>query len=128
MKSKLSFLFKDLQEEAESSRRHEYKKSDFLFKTKSSTMATPLPLPLPPQKHPTDTKLLVVKGTETMVTANNKVATLRAYRMAKGLCKFGAEKCVKGYKCASVVPLHVVQELWELFQLEDDVEPQSVCS
>jgi hypothetical protein len=39
-----------LQEEAEASRRREFKKSGFLYKPKAVTQASPMPLPLPPMK------------------------------------------------------------------------------
>jgi hypothetical protein len=47
-----------LQEEAEASRRHEFRKSDFLFKPKSVAQASPLPLPLPPTKAQPDVRVV----------------------------------------------------------------------
>jgi hypothetical protein len=49
-----------------------------------------------------------------------KAAALRAYRRALGLCYKCSEKWTKDHRCSSTVQLHAVQELWELFQLEDD--------
>jgi len=48
-----------------------------------------------------------------------KLAALRAYRRAMGLCYKCAEKWSRDHKCSPIVQLHAVQELWELFQLED---------
>jgi len=36
-----------------------------------------------------------------------------------GLCYKCAEKWSRDHKCSPIVQLHAVQELWELFQLED---------
>jgi hypothetical protein len=48
------------------------------------------------------------------VPTGNKLDALKAYRMAKGLCKICAEKWFKGHKCSPSVQLHVVQGVWEL--------------
>jgi hypothetical protein len=91
-------------------------------------VATPLSLPLPPQKNSIELKTSFVKGSEPQNAADSKVATLRAYRMARGLCKFCAEKYVKGHKCSPTLSLHVVQEIWDLFQMEEEFDSQSICS
>jgi hypothetical protein len=105
-----------LQEEAETSRHREYMKPEFLFKTKPSSVATPLPLPPPLLKQNRDVKPYVGQSADAGVgNTNNKMAALLAYRMTRGLCKFYAEKYVKGHKCAPTVQLHAVQEIWELF-------------
>ncbi|WVZ73357.1 hypothetical protein U9M48_021672 [Paspalum notatum var. saurae] len=48
----------------------------------------------------------------------DKMAALRAYRRARGLCDKCAEKWSRDHKCAPTVQLHVLQEVYELFQLE----------
>jgi hypothetical protein len=52
--------------------------------------------------------------------AASKVVDLTAYRMDWGLYRYCAEKWVKGHKCAATVPLHAVQEIWEM--LSTDLE------
>jgi hypothetical protein len=47
---------------------------------------------------------------------------LRAYRRACGLCQYCAEKWPCGHKCAPMVQLQVVQELWDLLQFDQDSE------
>ncbi|WVZ90409.1 hypothetical protein U9M48_036715 [Paspalum notatum var. saurae] len=44
-----------------------------------------------------------------------KMAALRAYRRARGLCDKCAEKWSRDHKCAPTVQLHVLQEVYELF-------------
>lgn len=53
-------------------------------------------------------------------TTDEKWRSLRAFRRAKGLCQFCAEKWSRDHKCADSVQLHALQEVFELFQLEDD--------
>jgi hypothetical protein len=41
--------------------------------------------------------------------------------MARGFCRYCAKKWVKGHKCAATVPLHAIQEIWEMLtDLESD--------
>lgn len=47
------------------------------------------------------------------------MATLRAYRRARGLCDKCAEKWHRGHTCAATVQLQAIQEVWELFSGED---------
>jgi hypothetical protein len=82
-----------LHQEAETSRRREYGKPDFLFKAKSSSVTTPLPLPPPPQKQHKEVRPYVSQSADASATnTDSKMAALRAYQMARGLCKFCAEK------------------------------------
>jgi hypothetical protein len=53
---------------------------------------------------------------------DDKIAALRAYRRARGLCQFCAEKWSRGHKCASSVPLQAMHELWEMLQVDMDSE------
>jgi hypothetical protein len=77
------------------------------------TQASPLPLPLPPLKVQADAKAVEKRSNDQVNSANadSKVAALRAYRMARGLCRFCAKKWSKGHKCNTTVQLHAVQEL-----------------
>jgi hypothetical protein len=63
------------------------------------------------------------RGVESARVASSpdaKVAAMRSYRRAMGLCYKCNEKWAKDHRCSPIVQLHAVQQLWELFQLEDD--------
>jgi hypothetical protein len=103
-----------LQEEADMARHRDLRKIDYNFRPKPSAPARPLPLPQPPSSA---NKPTLGAPTSTNVTRSapdsqsmNKVVALTAYRMARGLCRYCAEKWVKGHKCAATVPLHAVQD------------------
>uniref|UniRef100_A0A0A9DXJ4 Uncharacterized protein n=1 Tax=Arundo donax TaxID=35708 RepID=A0A0A9DXJ4_ARUDO len=49
-----------------------------------------------------------------------KVANLKAYRRAKGLCFTCGEKWSKTHKCPASVSLNVIEELMEVLQLQGD--------
>jgi len=49
---------------------------------------------------------------------SDKLATLKAYRRAKGLCFICGERWSKDHKCSTTVQLHVVQEMLEFRTLE----------
>jgi hypothetical protein len=88
----------------------------------------PFPLPRPTEQNKqsstTDTQ---DKGTLKTQFAEDKMASLIAYRMAKGLCKKCGEKWSKAHQCANAVQLHVLQEVWDLFGYEDfDTQDYSV--
>ena len=51
-------------------------------------------------------------------SSGDKLASLRSYRRARGLCDRCAEKWSYGHKCASSVQLHALEEIWEL--ISDD--------
>lgn len=55
--------------------------------------------------------------------SEDKAATLMNYRKAKGLCYKCGMKWSPGHKCASTVPLHTVEELWQVLCGEDEPEP-----
>jgi hypothetical protein len=48
---------------------------------------------------------------------DDKMAALRKFHRARGLCDFCAEKWVRGHKCAPTISLYAMQEIWDLFQL-----------
>lgn len=54
---------------------------------------------------------------------HSKVASLRAYRRARGLCRFCAEKWAKCHKRSPTIHLHVMQELWDMI-LSDQHESE----
>jgi hypothetical protein len=47
---------------------------------------------------------------------DDKLASLKAYRRARGLCDRCADKWVLGHRCAPIVQLHALEELWELIE------------
>lgn len=57
---------------------------------------------------------------------DDKLAALRAYRRAKGLCQRCAEKWSRDHKCPPTVQLHALQELWELYEGDEDTIPEDV--
>ncbi|CAD6266826.1 unnamed protein product [Miscanthus lutarioriparius] len=57
-----------------------------------------------------------------MPTSEDKLSTLRSYRRARGLCERCAEKWVRGHKCAATVQLHAIQEIWDMFSIDEPVE------
>jgi hypothetical protein len=62
--------------------------------------------------------------------ADSKAVALRSYRRAMGQCYKCGEKWSRDHKCSPTVQLHVVQELWDALQLDDDgeISPSSVGS
>ncbi|RLM69686.1 uncharacterized protein C2845_PM17G07550 [Panicum miliaceum] len=67
--------------------------------------------------HPSDDKRQLDPTKEvTSQPAGTKFAALMAYRKAKGLCYKCGSRWQPGHKCATNVPLHVVEELWQLVQ------------
>lgn len=57
-----------------------------------------------------------------MANTAQKVAVLKSYRRAMGLCFTCDEKWGKDHKCAKTVGLHVVEELLQLFQISEEHE------
>ncbi|WVZ82001.1 hypothetical protein U9M48_029318, partial [Paspalum notatum var. saurae] len=110
-----------LQEEVAATQRRPPFRRPEPYQAPRPSSVVPLPLPLPPKQEkwapeaarkPPD----VSRGH----TAEDRWSTLRAYRRARGLCVKCAEKWSKDHRCADAVHLHAVQELLELFQLDDD--------
>jgi hypothetical protein len=101
-----------LQEEADTSKRRKFKKLDYVYKPKPSTMPTPKPLPPPPLEldnpqglsQPTDKKFSDVATT----SSDRKVAVLRAYHHAWGLCQYCTEKWSRRHKCGTTIQLYAV--------------------
>ena len=107
------------------------KKRDFRRIDSSSSTRhhapSPLPLPLPPRGDKPQLQQSVEPGHSKHL--DEKMAALRAYRRARGLCIKCAEKWSRDHKCPESVQLQVMQELYDLFQLEEEctdemVEPQ----
>lgn len=69
-------------------------------------------------KYPSEEKW-VVESSKTR-SAEDRWRALRSFRRAKGLCQFYAEKWSKDHKCSETVQLHLLHELCELFQCDED--------
>jgi hypothetical protein len=52
-------------------------------------------------------------------TFEDKLAALRAYRRARGLCQRCAEKWSRDHQCPQTVQLHVLQEVWDLYPVDE---------
>jgi hypothetical protein len=52
---------------------------------------------------------------------DQKLADLKAFRRARGLCDHCGEKWSRDHKCAAQVGLHVLDELYALFSVDDTV-------
>jgi hypothetical protein len=48
-----------------------------------------------------------------------------SYRRAKGLCYKCGLEWSPSHKCAIFVPLHVVEELWQMLQVEEQDTPDN---
>lgn len=51
----------------------------------------------------------------------DRVASLKSYHRARGLCDRCAEKWFPGHKCASTVQLHAIEEVWDLLAVPESV-------
>ncbi|XP_062230691.1 uncharacterized protein LOC133928395 [Phragmites australis] len=121
-----AFVLAALQEEvADSSRKKEYRKQEFLLSKHTPRSPQPLPLPPPPHLPRAQVGADDRRTTEAVRTSiDDKMASLRAYRRAKGLCHKCSERWSREHKCAPTVQLHVLQEVWDLFQ-DEEVESAS---
>ncbi len=109
-----------LQEVSEPLKRKEFRRVDSNPWNKPPPK-NPLPLPLPPA---TDKSTPGITTEDrrlgaTFRSTEDKMATLRAYRRARGLCDKCVEKWHRGHTCAATVQLQAIQEVWELFSGED---------
>jgi hypothetical protein len=99
-----------LQEEvALPSGRQEHRKEAYQPWLKSATLsARPMPLPPPPTSsvHKPDSYKKKIDGVPSSV--DGKLAALKAYRRARGLCDRCAEKWHHGYTCNATEQLHAL--------------------
>jgi hypothetical protein len=113
-----------LQEEVEDThRRRDFRWLEAGFHSKPP-YKSPLPLPAPPRdKHHAQSTAVDTRGVEAARASNSvdsKAAALHTYRRAMGLCYKCSERWSKDHKCSPTVQLQVVQEMWDLFQLDDE--------
>lgn len=81
------------------------------------------PIPPPPSK----LRMVPTSRTEERPTVEplkatsveDKWAALRAYRQARGLCRTCGDKWSRCHRCASIVPLHVVEEVMAILADEE---------
>ena len=113
-----------LQEEVlDRDKKKDFRKVDYSVSRPSPK--SPMPLPLPPGSDKAPVHSVEHHRSKP---PDDKFAALRAYRRAKGLCVKYAEKWHRDHKCPDAVQLHVLQELYELFQLEDDTSEDTSVS
>uniref|UniRef100_A0A0A8ZHS9 Retrotransposon gag domain-containing protein n=1 Tax=Arundo donax TaxID=35708 RepID=A0A0A8ZHS9_ARUDO len=123
-------ILAQLQDEVvDPSRRKEFRRPNYSSSSKSFSKG-PHPLPAPPKIDKPNYAAEDRRGTDAARhrSPTDKLAALRAYRRAQGLCVKCAEKWHKDHRCAKTVQLHVLQDLWELFQLDDEDCSQSAGS
>jgi hypothetical protein len=111
----LALLQEDVGSNFRTSRKHDYSYGG------KSVPKEPQPLPPPPRidKVVSAPVLAEEKKICECKTPEERMAALRAFRRAKGLCIHCAKKWHRDHKCSPTVQLHVVQELLEVFQLDD---------
>ncbi|CAN6166061.1 unnamed protein product [Urochloa humidicola] len=86
---------------------------------------SPLPLPPPPKlDKPITSAAQDRRGLEAArnKSAEDKWASIRSFRRAKGLCQYCAEKWSRDHKCADTVQLQALQEVLQVFEIEEDVK------
>lgn len=115
------FVLAQLQEEVlDPVKRKEFHRSDFGSASKPFSKQA-LPLPAPPGKHAKPANVVSDNSrVGSSPSTEDRWRALRSFRRAKGLCQFCAEKWSKDHKCSDTVQLHVLQELCNLLQSEDD--------
>lgn len=115
-----AYLLALLQEEVgESAKKFEFHVSDHGTSNKNYIRPA-MPMPRPPPQVAAEKP--VVKA--PVPVTEDKMTALRSFRCARGLCDFCGEKWFRGHKCAPTIPLHAMQEIWDLFQLEATSDPQ----
>src|SRR6185503_736053 len=96
-------------------------KLHLLIQVNSTVLRLSSYVPLPPKLE----KSLSVAADDRRVPDNpkapqqDKMATLRAYRCAQGLCVKCAQKWSRDHKCPAIVQLHVLEELLDACPIEE---------
>jgi hypothetical protein len=117
-----TYVLAQLQEElVDSTRKKDYRKSEYpsksYFKQLNTSPCAP-PRQFKPSMFPTEDRRSSEAAKAS--SADDKWRSLKAFRRAKGLCQYCAEKWTKEHKCADNVQVHVVQELMIILQPEED--------
>jgi len=115
-----------LQEEVlEPVKKKEFRKPE-LFSPGWAAVKGVFPLPIPPRVDKGGTSLQ--PGDRRSADSvrqwplDDKMASLRAYRCAHGLCEKCAEKWSRDHRCSEQIQLHALQEIWDLYQSDDSVD------
>jgi hypothetical protein len=93
------------------------RRTDLSNFTRSSVKSAPMLLSLPPtinHKVAGNTKDRRGNVHGTSKSDEGKLTALRAYRRTKGLCFKCGERWGHTHRCSTSVPLHLVEEMWEL--------------
>lgn len=67
----------------------------------------------------------------SMTQSEDKLASMRAFRRAKGLCYKCGVKWNPSHKCAATVPLQVIEEVWQMLpdsELSPDSDSEDLCA
>uniref|UniRef100_A0ACD5V793 Uncharacterized protein n=1 Tax=Avena sativa TaxID=4498 RepID=A0ACD5V793_AVESA len=113
-----------LQEEVIESFRRDARRMEF-SPVPRNIPRTALPLLPPPQPRghvlpAPQTEERRVADMPKQIPADDKIAALRAYRRARGLCFTCGERWGREHRCGPTVQLHVVEELLAMVQSSDD--------
>uniref|UniRef100_A0ACD5ZPX3 Uncharacterized protein n=1 Tax=Avena sativa TaxID=4498 RepID=A0ACD5ZPX3_AVESA len=117
-----------LQEGVLENYRQEVRRSDFSPMPRAiPRTALPLPLPQPPYARPNPPPVPSAEDRRggdipRAAPVDDKLAALRAYRRARGLCFTCGDRWNRDHKCGPTVPLHVVEELLAMVQPDDETE------
>lgn len=118
-----------LQEEVLEAMRREDKREEWRYSAPATSRAVPrtaLPLPPPPTTAPpkqavtSEARSTDRRAVEAahLPPPEDKMATLRAYRRARGLCFTCGERWGREHRCGPTVQLHVVAELLDMMRSE----------
>ncbi|XP_040244116.3 uncharacterized protein [Aegilops tauschii subsp. strangulata] len=86
--------------------------------------AVPLPLPPPPSRPAPAAGATDRRGTDAARVESTKLKALRDYRRARGLCFKCGEKWGHDHICPTSVQLHVVEELLDVFGIDNTIDMQ----
>jgi hypothetical protein len=81
----------------------------------------PPPPPLPPTKWVSRSVEAKKQSEHLRPSSDDRWTSLKAYRKARGLCYVCGERWGRDHQCKGAVPLHLVQEMLDYMQLEDEI-------
>uniref|UniRef100_A0ACD5TFA2 Uncharacterized protein n=1 Tax=Avena sativa TaxID=4498 RepID=A0ACD5TFA2_AVESA len=114
-----------LQEEVLDSYRRDTRRMDFYSGARAiPRTAHPLPPPLGPRGNPPPvpkTEERRAMEVQRPQPQEDKIAALRAYHRARGLCFICGERWGRDHRCGPTVQLHVVEELLAMIQDNEEV-------
>ncbi|KAM3330169.1 hypothetical protein ACQJBY_026885 [Aegilops geniculata] len=98
-----------------------YSEPEYPHSNKRTSYSTPSRQYKQPTEYKAPSKVRTSDTQKMTSVPEDKLATLKAYRRAKGLCYICGERWGRDHKCNNTVQLHVVQELLE-FCATDSVD------